>query len=424
MRGIKYQKDIIFYIFNKGANTLYEVIMEAENIRLNDNESPYGLTNKSTQNIWRNISNIELNRYPDSYSVHLTTMYGAYAGVDKENIIVGNGSDEMLSLIISTYISSGQKLLTLGPDFSMYDLYTTRQGGTVIKYKHLVKKKELSNKVKALNNNGENGNRIRLNSKHDEEFNSKVKYLNLGNEKVEKEHFVNVKGLKEVAWNVDDFILFGKRRKPSLIMFSNPNNPTGAAVSCHDIERILLSFPDINVVVDEAYFEFYGETMVPFINKYKNLIVTRSLSKAWGLAALRVGFLIACEERIKELKAKKSPYNVNSISQELAAKALVFKNEIKASTDIIIEERERVFKNLREMEEPHGLVKFYPSRGNFIYGESIKTNEIVKGLEEKSINIRAFDDNSFRITIGTSEENNKVIIAFKQIMDVIGGAKK
>lgn len=423
MRGIKYQKDIIFYIFNKGANTLYEVIMEAENIRLNDNESPYGLTNKSTQNIWRNISNIELNRYPDSYSVHLTTMYGAYAGVDKENIIVGNGSDEMLSLIISTYISLGQKVLTLGPDFSMYDLYTTRQGGTVIKYKHLVKKKELSNKVKALNNNGENGNRIRLNSKHDEEFNSKVKYLNLGNEKVEKEHFVNVKGLKEVAWNVDDFILFGKRRKPSLIMFSNPNNPTGAAVSCHDIERILLSFPDINVVVDEAYFEFYGETMVPFINKYKNLIVTRSLSKAWGLAALRVGFLIACEERIKELKAKKSPYNVNSISQELAAKALVFKNEIKASTDIIIEERERVFKNLREMEEPHGLVKFYPSRGNFIYGESIKTNEIVKRLEEKSIDIRALDDNSFRITIGTSEENNRVIVAIKQIIDVISGAK-
>lgn len=423
MRGIKYQKDIIFYIFNKGANTLYEVIMEAENIRLNDNESPYGLTNKSTQNIWRNISNIELNRYPDSYSVHLTTMYGAYAGVDKENIIVGNGSDEMLSLIISTYISLGQKVLTLGPDFSMYDLYTTRQGGTVIKYKHLVKKKELSNKVKALNNNGENGNRIRLNSKHDEEFNSKVKYLNLGNENVEKEHFVNVKGLKEVAWNVDDFILFGKRRKPSLIMFSNPNNPTGAAVSCHDIERILLSFPDINVVVDEAYFEFYGETMVPFINKYKNLIVTRSLSKAWGLAALRVGFLIACEERIKELKAKKSPYNVNSISQELAAKALVFKNEIKASTDIIIEERERVFKNLREMEEPHGLVKFYPSRGNFIYGESIKTNEIVKRLEEKSIDIRALDDNSFRITIGTSEENNRVIVAIKQIIDVISGAK-
>lgn len=402
---------------------MYEVIMEAENIRLNDNESPYGLTNKSTQNIWRNISNIELNRYPDSYSVHLTTMYGAYAGVDKENIIVGNGSDEMLSLIISTYISLGQKVLTLGPDFSMYDLYTTRQGGTVIKYKHLVKKKELSNKVKALNNNGENGNRIRLNSKHDEEFNSKVKYLNLGNEKVEKEHFVNVKGLKEVAWNVDDFILFGKRRKPSLIMFSNPNNPTGAAVSCHDIERILLSFPDINVVVDEAYFEFYGETMVPFINKYKNLIVTRSLSKAWGLAALRVGFLIACEERIKELKAKKSPYNVNSISQELAAKALVFKNEIKASTDIIIEERERVFKNLREMEEPHGLVKFYPSRGNFIYGESIKTNEIVKRLEEKSIDIRALDDNSFRITIGTSEENNRVIVAIKQIIDVISGAK-
>jgi histidinol-phosphate aminotransferase len=423
LRGIKYQKDIIFYIFNKGANTLYEVIMETENIRLNYNESPYGLTDKTIQNIWTNISNIELNRYPDSHSVHLKTMYGAYAGVDKENILAGNGSDEMLSLIIATYISSGQKLLTLGPDFSMYDLYTSRQGGTVIKYKHLVKKKELSNKVKALNNNGKNGNRIRLNSKLDEEFNLKVKYLNICNEKIEKEHFVNVKGVKEVAWNVDDFILFGKRRKPSLIMFSNPNNPTGAAVSCQDIERILLSFPDINVVVDEAYFEFYGETMVPFINKYKNLIVTRTLSKAWGLAALRVGFLIACEERIKELKAKKSPYNVNSISQELAAKALVFKNEIKASTEIIIEERERVFKNLREMEEPNGLVKFYPSRGNFIYGESIKTNEIVKRLEEKSIDIRALDDNSFRITIGTSEENNKVIIAFKQIMDVISDVK-
>lgn len=419
MRGIKYQKDIIFYIFNKGANTLYEVIMETESIRLNDNESPYGLTNKISQNTWRNISNIELNRYPDSDSVHLRTMYGAYAGVDKENIIAGNGSNEMLNLVISTYISEGKKLLTLGPDISMYDFYTSRQGGTVIKYKHLVKKKELNNKVKALNNNGENGNRIRLDSNHDEEFNSKVKYLNLGNGKKEKEHFVNVKGIQEVAWNVDDFILFGKRRKPSLIIFSNPNNPTGAAVSCHDIERILLSFPDINVVVDEAYFEFNGETMVPFVDKYKNLIVTRTLSKAWGLAALRVGFLIACKDKIKELNDKKVPYNVNSISQELAAKALVYKDEVKANADIIIEERERVFEKLREMEETYDLVKFYPSKGNFIYGESIKANEIAEALEGKSIDIRTFDDNSFRITIGTYEENNKVIIAIKQIMDVI-----
>ena len=205
-----------------------------------------------------------------------------------------------------------------------------------------------------------------------------------------------------------------------LIIFSNPNNPTGYGFEIKDIKRVLEAFKDKIVLVDEAYSEFYGETMLPFIDEYKNLIITKTLSKAFGLAALRVGFLISNKENVKELEKYKTPYNVNTISQEIAIKVLEDKDRFKRNLNLIIKEREILFEklsNIQEKANEYGInIKFYKSKANFIYGESDYKENLIEALSNNDILIRNFNDNSFRITVGTESENKKVIEALEDFI--------
>lgn len=341
---------------------IYSVNNE-EKIRLNSNENPRGYTVEEIKNMINSLDNIELNRYPNSDGDNLRKAYGKIMNLEKDNLIIGNGSDEMINLIISKYISKGEKVLTFTKDFVMYDFYTDLNEGKVVKYK-----------------------------------------IDLD------------KGI-----DIEDFINFGKRENVKLIIFSNPNNPTGYGFEINDIKRVLEEFKDKIVLVDEAYYEFYGETMIPFINEYKNLLITRTLSKAFGLAALRVGFLISNKENIEELEKYKTPYNVNTISQEIAIKVLEDVERFKRNLNLIIEEREILFEkllNTQEKAKKYGInIKFYNSKANFIYGESDYKEKLVAELNNKDILIRSFSDNSFRITVGTKSENKKVIEALESFIE-------
>ncbi|MCF0147631.1 MAG: histidinol-phosphate transaminase [Clostridium sp.] len=333
-------------------------------IRLNSNESPVELKGEKLNALQYILKNIELNRYPDSNSDALREAYSKYVEVKKENIIAGNGSDEMLNLVISKVISKGDKILTLSTDFGMYDFYTNINQGEVIKY-------------------------------------------NLDLDK---------------GFNVDDFINLALVDDVKLILFSNPNNPTGYGFTIKDIRKILDTFKDKIILVDEAYYEFYGESVISLINEYKNLLVTRTLSKAWGLAALRIGFLIGNEGLIEELLKYKTPYNINSLSQEVAISYLKNSKELLYNLEIIISERESLYKALKEIEEEifnkykECKIKFYPSKGNFIYGKTTIKDKLIEILEKEDINIRYFQDDSFRITIGLEEENSKLLEAIKKIL--------
>lgn len=337
----------------------YKSVDTSKSIRLNANEISSNLYRDSIFSMTSILSSISFNRYPENNPSSLKIAYGKYAGVEEKNIIVGNGSDEMINLIITSTISKGKKLLTLDPDFSMYEFYAGLQDGELVKI--------------GINNNGE--------------------------------------------VNIHDLIRKGKEEKVSLIIFSNPNNPSGTVIPKSDIVRICEEFKDIPVVVDEAYYEFYGESMIDSIDIYKNLIVTRTLSKAWGLAALRVGFLIACEQKINELLKYKVPYNVNSISQSLAVIALDYREILKQHTSVVIEEREKLIESLKKIEKESCMdIVFYPSKANFIYGKTSYKDALINGLKNKNILIRNFEDDSFRITIGTPQENKKLIEALKNIL--------
>lgn len=344
---------------------VYGSCVDSKGIRLNGNESYIAQDEKNLFKVITAMKNVELNRYPDTEGLKVREVYAKYANVKAENIIMGNGSDEMLGLVIGSTISKGKKLLTLDPDFSMYDFYVTLNDGELIKYK--------------VSDDG--------------------------------------------SFDVKDFIECGIKNEVDLIMLSNPNNPTGFALNNKEIIEMLKAFPNIKVVVDEAYYEFNKESIVEYINEYNNLLVTRTLSKAWGLAAIRVGFLIGNEEIIKVLNNYKVPYNVNSLSQIVAENMIENVERVKINSNLIIKEREKLFESLKILEKESSLeIKFYKSCANYIFGRTDYKEALIKALNNKGIVIRSFKDNSFRITVGSSFENNKVIETIRKAFVYSGGA--
>ena len=348
----------------KLVNSYNTVMKDRKGIRLNGNEKFNNISEKSIEGALDIVKGCSFYRYPDSESTKLREAYGKIIGLKKEYIIAGNGSDEMISLVINATIKKGKKALTLDPDFSMYDFYVACNEGKLLKYK----------------------------TEEDGKF------------------------------SVRKFINYGEKFMPSLIIISNPNNPTGNLLTIDDIESILDSFSNTTVVIDEAYYEFAGVSAISLISKYKNLVITRTLSKAWGLAALRVGFLISNEDKITELNKFKAPYNLNSLSQNIACSVLNFPEKILKSIEEIVFERERLYKAFKLIEYINPInFTVYPSKANYIYGNSIYIKEIRSILEEKEIVIRYFDNNFFRITVGAPWENDIVINVINNILGNEGG---
>ncbi|WP_143318163.1 histidinol-phosphate transaminase [Clostridium sp. HBUAS56017] len=348
-------KDINSYITLKGQNE----------INLNSNESSLRIEKELLGMMKSSFNKIDFNRYPNNDNVKIKELYASYIGdeITKDNIIIGNGSDEMLGLIINIIIDENKKLLTVFPDFTMYDYYVSMQGGKIVKYQS--------------NRDG---------------------YV-----------------------DVDKFIELGKKENVDLIMFSNPNNPTGYAFTLEEVKKVVEAFKDIYVVVDEAYYEFYGESIVGEINKYNNLLVTRTLSKAWGLAALRIGFLISNKDNIKKFNENRVPYSVSSLSQVVAEVALNDQTRAREDSRKIVEEREKVYEELKKIEKEAALeIEFFKSKANYIFGRTLYKEALIHGLKMNGINIRDFQDDSFRITIGSPFENSKLLQSLRRIF-VYGG---
>jgi histidinol-phosphate aminotransferase len=340
-------------IYNEYINSYDEYT-----INLDSNEIYLEMDEKILMNMKSCLTSIQMHRYPTNDMKSIKELYAAYAGTESKNIIVGNGSDEVIELVISKVIKPGKKALSLGPDFVMYNFYVSRFGGELITY-------------------------------------------DIGS---------------SMSFNVNEFIELGKKENVDLIVFSNPNNPTGIGIDLESIIEILEEFKDKTVLIDEAYYEFYGKTMIPYINKYKNLVVTRTLSKAWGLASLRVGFLISNEENVNELINYKIPYTISSFSQNLASIVLRYPQNVLKNANLIMEQREELYKNLKEIEKNAAMkIQFYPSKGNYIFGRTSHKEALIKGLESNGIVIRNFTDDTFRITVGSPMQNRKVVDGIKKI---------
>lgn len=317
-------------------------------ILLNANERSVPLPEKILDEIRDVLDTVAFHRYPDSSQKELLEAYGEAMGIRPECLLAGNGSDQILGYLIGTFLSEGKTLYTLDPDFSMYDYYADGCGASAAKYPFSL----------------------------------------------------------EEGGNAEGFIAYGKTLDPDMILFSNPNNPSGICLPLSDIVRILEEFPDIPVVIDEAYIEFASEeSAVKLIGAYGNLYVTRTLSKAFGLAGLRTGFLVTSESNCAPLKKAYIPYALNSFSMKAASAVLKYAEEILAEAREVSKRREDFYRKAQSLTK----IRLYPSQANFLYGTTPYKKQMLELFEKAGITIRNYaGKDAFRITVGTEEEMEAV----------------
>ncbi|MCY6482881.1 histidinol-phosphate transaminase [Clostridium aestuarii] len=326
--------------------TPYLVEKKKYDIRLDANESFLKYNNEILQKMCTALLKTDFNRYPDADASKVCNLYLDYLGIKDVSIIAGNGSDELIQIIANTFLNNNDKVMMLDPDFSMYGVYTKLAKGNIIKFPL------------------------------DDNFNI----------------------------NVDTLINEINKNNVKILFLSTPNNPTGNITKQDDLLKIINNSNCI-VVVDEAYVEFYGESIVNEINNYDNLIILRTLSKAVGLAAIRLGFLLTNNELYKQIYKAKPPFNVNSITQNLATVVLENKDIIQENINIILKEKEFLYSGLKKIND----IKIYKSYSNFFLIECDNASYINNLLETNGIKVRYFGKgrlkNYLRINVGSREEN-------------------
>jgi len=327
----------------------YEPSKNHYKVRLDANENYSNLPSEIRMKLAWAIENSIFNRYPDAAASEVCDLYAGYAKTKSINVMAGNGSDECIQIIANTFLNTGDKVAVQSPDFSMYGLYTKVAGGIPMEFP-------------------------------------------LG------------EGLK---LDVEGFIKTVNEEKVKIVFLSNPNNPTGGIIEREDVINIIEGCSCI-VVIDEAYFEFYGQTIVDKIEEYENLIVLRTLSKV-GLAAIRLGFLITGSILMGELKKVKPPYNVNAITQSIATVILKDPQIIYKNVKRIIIERKYLWEKLSNI---HGI-KLYSAKANFILIQTENVEKMKEGFLHAGINVRSFNStrlkNCLRITIGSRIENDYLL---------------
>lgn len=306
-----------------------------------------------------NPFNNGLNRYPDPYQKAVKAEIAKIKNVDASRILLGNGSDEVIDLIFRAFCEPGKdEVITLPPTYGMYQVSADINNVSVIS--------------------------VPLTDDFD---------IN------EKEIEAAINSSTKVIW------------------FCSPNNPSGNTLDPEAIKHIVQSFNGI-VVVDEAYIDYsYSQSWIDFLDFYPNLIIMQTFSKAWGLAGLRIGMAFANKEIIDVLNKIKPPYNINTLTQNKVLEALKDIDTKNEQADILLAERERLKVAFDEMKT---VSKVYPSDANFLLIQIKNANAIYSALVEQSIIVRnrsnvILCENCLRITIGTKEENNKLLNALEQL---------
>ena len=326
-------------------------------IKLDAMENPYPLSKALMKKVLEGIKGIKINRYPDPLASRLKDIIASDIKAPIDNIIIGNGSDELIQLILTAFGEHGDRVLLSIPTFSMYGII--------------------------------------------------ARSLSLMPEGVPLD--------KNWELPLNKFLSDMERIKPKVIFISYPNNPTGNSFDRESILKVLEKATGI-VVIDEAYYNFSRKTFLPYLKEYKNLIILRTLSKI-GMAGLRVGYLMADKEICQELNKVRLPYNSNALSQEISSIILENRTEIQKQIGAIISERDRLMEGFKEIKG----IEPYPSETNFILFKIDRdSKEVFDRLSDNGILIRNFGNDNYlkdclRVTIGTPEENNEFLDTIRKL---------
>lgn len=326
-------------------------------IRLNGNENPYG-PSPTVASALSDFANF--NHYPDPEQRQLRQALSGYVGIDPERIIAGNGSDELIDMLFRMFIGPGDNIINLTPTFGMYSLGAEICGGQAISVPR------------------------------DENFEI---------------------DLESVKLAIND--------RTKVIVVCSPNNPTGNMPTEAEVRSLLDT--GILIIVDEAYFEFSGETLLPLLDEYPNLVVLRTFSKWAGLAGLRIGLGAMHPDLARTMMSVKPPYNVNLAAEVALLASLEDMPALLERVNAIVDERERMLGLLSAIP----TVKPYPSKANFILCQLPEGSgeRVFEGLCNRGIFLRHWSNprlkDCVRTSVGLPEENDAVAAA---LADLTGGA--
>ncbi|MDB5009491.1 MAG: histidinol-phosphate transaminase [Mucilaginibacter sp.] len=295
----------------------------------------------------------QYNRYPDPLQYQVKKRLSEIKGVPIRNIFLGNGSDEAIDILFRSFCNPGvDNVILVPPTYGMYEV--------------------------SANINDVEARKVSLTA----------------------DFQLNLEGIAEAI-----------NEHTKLIFICSPNNPTGNSINRDDVETLLANFNGI-VVVDEAYINFSRQkTFIQELTEYANLVVLQTLSKAWGLAGLRVGMAFASEEIIEVMNKVKPPYNINESSQQLALKALENVDQVNAWIKETLTQRDKLVLGLKNFDF---VLDIYPSDANFILVKTTVPKSIYNFLVEKGIIVRDRSkidlcEGALRITVGTPNENQLLL---------------
>lgn len=332
-----------------------------ECIKLDANENPFPWPARMREALF--AENIAFNRYPDGMAQDLKKAIALYTETRPEGILVGNGSDELIQLILLTFGGLGKSVIIHPPTFGMYQIYASLTDTTVVP-------------VPLLNG------------------------LDLDTEQMLKA---------------------AKSPEAHVMFVCNPNNPTGSQFPREEIFRLVQESGKI-VVVDEAYAEFSEETLIPEIQNYPNLVILRTFSKAFGMASLRLGYLLGQPETIALINRVRPPFNVNSFSQKAGILALDYLDEYQLQVQLIKAETQKLYEELFRIPD----VVVYPTRANFILFKPNDPDRWATELLKRGFLVRNMGElpvlgKCLRISAGLPEENKEFSRAVREISaDIMG----
>ncbi len=351
-------EELVPYPPGKPIDELERELGITGSIKMASNENPIGPSSKAVKAVSEALSG--LNRYPDGGSFYLRRRLSEQLGRPMEEIITGNGSNEIIELLIRTFLRPGDEVIMGNPSFAVYPLVTKAAGGVSVP----VPLKDMT---------------------------------------------IDLTAMREAV-----------TEKTRFVFIANPNNPTGTMVKSGELGRFIESMPDdVIICLDEAYCEYVrgsglGDS-TSYLNSGKAIIILRTFSKIYGLSGLRAGYGIAPSEMINYLNRVRQPFNMNSLAQVAALAALDDDEHVKRSREI----NEKGLKYLYEELKKLGL-EYVPTEANFFLIKVGRGLEVYNRLLKKGVIVRPMDSyglgSYIRVTVGLVEENHRFIRSLTEVL--------
>jgi histidinol-phosphate aminotransferase len=332
-------------------------------LRLDFNENTVGCSLRVLQRL-KTISAEDLARYPERTPIE--ALVAEHLNVRPEELLLTNGTDEAIHLLCETYLDAGTEALIVVPTYSMYEIYAAATGAKVIA----------------------------------------------------------IPAGEDFFFPVDE-LLSKINENTRLIAIANPNNPTGVLVPSGDVFRIAQAAPQAAILIDEAYFEFCGKTVLPAFRQFPNIFVSRTFSKVYGLAGLRVGVLAGNVEQMPLVRRVGSPYSVNAVALACLPEALADQTYIRQYVDEVLVGRKLLEEELRSLG-----IKYWPSHANFVLlriGD--RAQAFISAMRSRGILVRDRSNDPgcagcLRITLGSTSDNARLLGSLREIVVELGLREK